>query len=131
MTIPKELKYSKDHEWVKVEGGNRVRIGITHFAKEALGDVVFVELPAPEDSFSKGDSFGVVESVKAASDCYSPVSGTVVEVNENLQDSPEQLSQDPYGAGWMILLELSDESELDELLSAEAYAEFLKEEEGK
>ncbi len=128
--IPKELKYSKEHEWVRVEGDN-VRVGITHHAQEALGDVVFVELPVEGDRFDSGESFGVIESVKAVSDCYAPVSGTVVEVNEKLLESPELINQDPYGEGWMIVLEISDPGGLETLLAADQYEAFLKEEEGK
>ena len=123
-----KLKYSKDHEWVLVEG-NKVKIGISDHAQEALGDVVFVELPEVGDEVSANESFGTVESVKAVSDIYSPVSGKVVESNEALLDSPDLINSDAYGEGWMIVVELEDESQLNDLLSAEEYEAFLKEEE--
>jgi glycine cleavage system H protein len=126
--IKSGLKYSKDHEWVLVEG-NKVKIGISDHAQEALGDVVFVELPEVGDEVSANESFGTVESVKAVSDIYSPVSGKVVESNEALLDSPDLINSDAYGEGWMIVVELEDESQLNDLLSAEEYEAFLKEEE--
>ncbi|HHU31633.1 MAG: glycine cleavage system protein GcvH [Zhaonellaceae bacterium] len=126
--VKSELKYSKDHEWVLVDG-NKVKIGISDHAQEALGDVVFVELPEEGDEVTANESFGTVESVKAVSDVYSPVSGKVVEINEALLDSPELINSDPYGEGWMIVVELDDASQLDELMSAEEYEAFLKEEE--
>jgi glycine cleavage system H protein len=126
--VKSELKYSKDHEWVLVDG-NKVKIGISDHAQEALGDVVFVELPEEGDEVTANESFGTVESVKAVSDVYSPVSGKVVEINEALLDSPELINSDPYGEGWMIAVELDDASQLDELMSAEEYEAFLKEEE--
>jgi len=126
--IKSELKYSKDHEWVLVEG-NKAKIGISDHAQDALGDVVFVELPEEGDEVTANESFGTVESVKAVSDVYSPVSGKVVEVNEALLDSPELINSDPYGEGWMIVVELDDASQLDGLMSAEEYEAFLKEEE--
>ncbi|MEW6624681.1 MAG: glycine cleavage system protein GcvH [Bacillota bacterium] len=125
---PVELKYTKDHEWVKAEG-NIVVVGITFHAQEAMGDVVFVELPEAGDSFDEGESFANIESVKAVSDCYAPVAGTVVEINEALLDSPELINSDPYGEGWMVKLEIEDVSVLDDLLTAEQYQAFLKEEE--
>jgi glycine cleavage system H protein len=129
--VPEELKYTKEHEWVKVEG-NKVKFGVTDYAQHALGDVVFVELPAIGDSFGKGDSFGVVESVKAVSDCYAPVGGAVTAVNEALLDSPELLNSDPYGDGWMVEIEMDNPAELAELMDAAAYACYLKEvEEGE
>lgn len=127
MSFPKELKYSQDHEWVKVDGG-KVVIGITAHAAEALGDVVFVELPEVGDSASEGEAFGSVESVKAVSDVFSPVSGNIVAINEALLDSPELINSDPYGEGWMIEVEMEDASQLDELLSAGDYEAFVKEE---
>ena len=123
--IPKELKYVDSHEWVKDNGDGTVTIGITEHAQDALGDVVFVELPAPEKVMAQGDDFGVVESVKAASDLYSPVSGEVTEVNEELEASPEVINEDPYGAGWMLKIKLADEGELDDLMDAEAYQAFI------
>ena len=124
MKIPKELLYSKDHEWVKVDG-NKAYIGITDYAQSSLGDIVFVELPAEGDDFSAHDTFGVVESVKAASDLYAPVSGTVVEINTALQDNPELLNADAY-ANWIIAVKLKNPEELKALLSAEAYADMLE-----
>jgi len=126
--IKSELKYSKDHEWVLVEG-NKVKIGITDHAQDSLGDVVFVDLPEEGDEVTANESFGTVESVKAVSDVYSPVSGKVVESNSALADSPELVNSDPYGEGWMIVVELDDPSQLDDLMSAEEYEAFLKEEE--
>lgn len=122
------LKYTKEHEWVKVEG-NKVRIGITDHAQKALGDVVFVELPAVGDELESGKAFGVIESVKAVSDVYAPVSGTVTLINEILLDSPETINQDAYGEGWMIELELTDPGEVDGLLDEAQYQQFLQEEE--
>jgi glycine cleavage system H protein len=127
MSFPSELKYSKDHEWVRVDGSKAV-IGITAHAAEALGDVVFVELPEVDDSVAANDAFGSVESVKAVSDIFSPVSGKIVAINEALLDSPELVNSDPYGEGWMIEVEMDDPAELDELLSAGDYEAFLKEE---
>jgi len=126
MNIPKELKYSKDHEWVRIEG-NKATIGITDYAQSQLGDVVFVELPEIGAEVSAGAGFSVVESVKAVSDIYAPVSGTVVEINEALADAPEIVNQDPYGEGWIAVLEISDETELGELLDSEAYEKMLAE----
>lgn len=119
--IPADLKYSKDHEWVKLLDDDTALIGITDFAQSSLGDVTFVELPSEGDSFAKGDSFSVVESVKAASDIYLPVDGEVLEVNQPLEDSPELINQDPYGEGWIIKFKITDPSGLDSLLSASDY----------
>lgn len=119
--IPAELKYSKDHEWVKLLDDNTALIGITDYAQSSLGDVTFVELPGEGDSFAKGDSFGVVESVKAASDIYMPVDGEVLEINQPLEDSPELINQDPYGDGWIIKFKINDPAGLDGLLSASDY----------
>lgn len=119
MKILKELLYSNDHEWVKVEG-NKAQIGITDFAQNSLGEIVFVELPEIDTEFSKNYCFGVVESVKAASDLCIPISGKVVEINENLVDSPELVNDDPYGS-WIIAVEISDKLELDDLLKANEY----------
>jgi glycine cleavage system H protein len=124
---PTSLKYTKEHEWVKVEGNN-VTIGITDHAQSALGDVVFVELPSVGDTLEAGKPMGVVESVKAVSDVYCPVSGTVTEVNEVLLDTPETLNQDAFGAGWMVELEVADLSQIDGLMDAAQYEEFLQEE---
>lgn len=119
--VPDDRKYLESHEWVTT--GDTARIGISDFAQDELGDVVFVELPAEGDSVAHGDEFGVVESIKAVSDLYSPVSGEVVAVNEALQDQPELVNDDPYGEGWMLEVEPSDESEFDALLSAAEYEE--------
>ncbi|CAN5216604.1 glycine cleavage system protein GcvH [soil metagenome] len=121
MAHPDDLRYSKEHEWVRVEG-EHATIGITSFAADELGDIVFVELPEVGSSLGQFTTFGVVESVKAVSDLYAPISGMVVEVNEALRDTPEVLNSDPFGAGWIAKVELSDPSELDKLMDAAAYA---------
>ena len=118
--VPEDLRYLESHEWVSTEDGT-ARVGITDFAQDELGDVVFVELPAEGDELAADDEFGVVESIKAVSDIYAPVSGTVTAVNEALFDQPELVNEDPFGEGWMLELELADEGELDELLDAESY----------
>lgn len=127
MSIPEGLFYSEDHEWVKVEEGVGT-IGITDFAQDELGDIVFVELPQVGDEFDKEDNFGVIESVKAVSDLYMPVSGEVVEVNEDLLDQPELVNEEPYEGGWIVKVSLSDESEIEELMDADEYSSFLEEE---
>lgn len=127
MEFPQDLKYTKEHEWVKVEG-DIATIGITDYAQDSLGDVVYVELPHEGGSVTKSEPFGVVESVKAVSDLYSPVSGTVAEVNDAIIDSPEAVNDDPYGDAWMIKVELSSPDELDDLLSADDYQSFIEEE---
>ncbi|MBC3102769.1 MULTISPECIES: glycine cleavage system protein GcvH [Staphylococcus] len=126
MAVPSELKYSKEHEWVKVEG-NTVTIGITEYAQGELGDIVFVELPEVDDEINEGDTFGSVESVKTVSELYAPVSGKVVESNEELEDSPEFVNESPYEKAWMVKVELSDESQLDDLLSVDQYKEMIGE----
>lgn len=123
--IPADLKYTSEHEWVKDLGNGEALIGITDHAQENLGDVTFVELPAVDDNFAAGDTFGVVESVKAASDLYLPVSGTILEANDALEDAPEKVNQSPYGEAWLVKVALSDASELDGLLDAEAYRELV------
>jgi glycine cleavage system H protein len=120
MQFPENLKYSKEHEWVAVDG-DRARIGITDYAQDALGDIVYVQLPAVGLAVVANASCAEVESTKSVSDIYAPASGTVVEVNESLNDSPETVNQDPYGAGWIFTLELSDPSQVDALLDAAAY----------
>ncbi|MCD6363401.1 MAG: glycine cleavage system protein GcvH [Synergistetes bacterium] len=125
--IPKELKYSSEHEWIRVEG-NIGTVGITSYAQEQLGDIVFVELPETGKEVNKMEAVAVVESVKAASDIYTPVSGRITEVNEELNDSPSLINEDPYGKGWIFRIELRDPRELDELLSAEEYEKLTKEE---
>ncbi|MGH2380259.1 MAG: glycine cleavage system protein GcvH [Candidatus Limnocylindria bacterium] len=122
MSYPDDLRYSKEHEWVRVDG-SRATIGITSFAADELGDVVFIELPEVGASLSQFGTFGVVESVKAVSDLYAPISGEVVEVNEDLRDSPELLNADAFGEGWIARVELSDAAELDKLMDAAAYAD--------
>lgn len=125
--VKQKLKYSKEHEWVEVLENNRVRVGITDFAQHSLGDIVFVELPEVDDEVSANSTFGSVESVKAVSDIYTPLSGKVVEVNTALEDAPESINDDPYNAGWIVVIELSDPAELDQLLTAEEYEAFIKE----
>lgn len=120
MNTPKELKYSEEHEWVKDEDG-KYRIGITYFAQSELGDIVFVELPEAGDTVTADEPFGSVESVKTVSELYAPISGTVLEVNEDLEDSPEFVNESPYEKAWMIVVEPSNVSEVDELMSAEEY----------
>jgi glycine cleavage system H protein len=125
VSVPQELEYTRSHEWVRTEG-DTATIGITDYAQDELGDIVFIELPEAGATFDAGDSFGTVESVKAVSDLYAPVGGEVVEVNEALNDSPEKINEDPYGEGWIIKLRVSDEGDL---LSASDYEQFLEEEE--
>lgn len=127
MDTPTDLKYTKDHEWVKVDG-NVATIGITDHAQDALGDVVFVELPEEGADVAEGEPFGVVESVKAVSDLNSPVNGTVSEVNNAILDSPEVVNDDAYGNAWMIKVELESTSELDSLMDADQYADYIEEE---
>ncbi|MCE5701785.1 glycine cleavage system protein GcvH [Staphylococcus pseudintermedius] len=126
MAVPSGLKYSKEHEWVKVEGNTAI-IGITDFAQSELGDIVFVELPEVEDELTEGETFGSVESVKTVSELYSPVSGKVVAVNENLEDAPEAVNESPYEEAWIVKVELKDESELDALLDAAGYEKMIGE----
>lgn len=120
MNIPDDLRYSTDHEWVRVEG-DRVHIGITDYAQDALGDVVFVDIPEAGRTLALGESFSEVESTKSVSDIYAPVAGVIVEVNTDLADHPERLNEDPYGEGWIAVIEASDPSQLDDLLDAAAY----------
>ena len=122
--IPEELRYTKDHEWAKIEG-NRARVGITDHAQSELTDVVYVEFPALGKVVKQGDVLGTVESVKAVSEIYAPLGGKVVEVNKVLDDTPEQVNKDPYGAGWMVLLEVSNPAEASELLDAAAYSRLI------
>lgn len=126
MNTPKELKYSREHEWVRVEG-NKATVGITDFAQHELGDVVFVELPVKGAAVTAGKGFSVVESVKAVSDIYAPVSGTVTAVNDALTDAPETINEDPYGAGWIAVIEMSDPGELAGLLDSAGYEKFTAE----
>ena len=124
MSVPQELQYTKSHEWVRVED-DIVTVGITDHAQEELGDVVFVELPEEGDSLDAGDTFGTIESVKAVSDLYAPMGGEVVEINSVLNDSPEQVNEDPYGEGWILKIRTSEEADL---LSAEEYEKVVEEE---
>lgn len=126
--IPDDLRYTETHEWVRVEGNEAV-IGVTDYAQKHLGDITFVDLPEVDDEFNKTEEIGAVESVKAASDVYSPIGGKVKEINETLEETPELLNQDCYGEGWMIRLVLSDETELDKLMDAERYAEHCEKDE--
>ncbi|WP_242396220.1 glycine cleavage system protein GcvH [Anaeromyxobacter oryzisoli] len=126
MEIPDELLYTRDHEWARRKGVHVV-VGITDFAQDQLGDVVFVELPAVGDPVKKGESFGVVESTKAVSELFAPVSGKVVEVNDPLADAPETINEDPYEEGWLIVVEPADPGELDGLMDAKAYKTFVEE----
>ncbi|MDH3257760.1 MAG: glycine cleavage system protein GcvH [Nitrospinota bacterium] len=129
MEVPKDLRYTKEHEWLKVNGAKGV-VGITHFAQDQLGDVVFVEVPAVGTELAVENTFGVVESVKTVSDLYAPVGGKVVAVNKDLEANPELVNKDPYGKGWMIEIELSDSSQSNDLLSAADYEAFIKEQQG-
>lgn len=124
MEFPEGLKYSKEHEWVLLEG-KTATIGITEYAQEELGDIVYVELPEIGEKIVKDDPFGAVESVKAVSDVYAPVSGSVLEVNDVLPDNPETINDDPYGDGWMIRVDLTDPDDLKDLMDAEEYAEYV------
>jgi glycine cleavage system H protein len=123
--VPEDLHYSKDHEWVRVEGEAAV-VGITDYAQNSLGDVVYVELPKVGEEFAANESFGSVESVKAVSEMFSPVSGTVAEVNEALNDEPEKVNGDPYGEGWMMRVRMSSPLQVDSLLTAAEYEDFTK-----
>ncbi|MGK7297089.1 MAG: glycine cleavage system protein GcvH [Candidatus Wenzhouxiangella sp. M2_3B_020] len=125
--IPSELRFAESHEWVEQLEDGLLRVGISDHAQEQLGDLVFVELPEEESEITRGEACAVVESVKAASDIYAPVSGEIVSVNENLDDSPETVNNDPYGDGWLFTVKPSDEGDLDELMDAEAYAEHVSE----
>ncbi|EGQ8953383.1 glycine cleavage system protein GcvH [Vibrio parahaemolyticus] len=126
--MDKTLKFTDSHEWVRDNGDGTVTIGISEHAQEMLGDVVFVDLPDVEDEVEAGESFSLVESVKAASDIYSPVTGEVVEINEELEDSPELINEEPYEGGWIVKVKLSDPSELDNLKDAEEYLSSIEEE---
>ena len=126
--VPTELKFLSSHEWVLVDG-DVATVGVSDHAQELLGDLVFVELPEVDSSVAAGDSVGVIESVKAASDTYAPVSGEIIEVNTELEDSPERINDDPYGDGWMYRVKMEDLDELDNLLDAEAYTDTIVEDE--
>ena len=126
MNVPDDLRYTADHEWVRAEG-TRLRVGITDYAQDALGDIVFVQLPEPGIAVEAGASFSEVESTKSVSDVYAPVSGTVVEVNGELADAPQRLNDDPYGEGWLCVIEPGDPSALGDLLDAAAYRKLIEE----
>jgi glycine cleavage system H protein len=125
MNVPEDLRYTSDHEWVKL-GGNRARIGITDYAQDALGDVVFVQLPEPGAGVSAGEPISEVESTKSVSSIYAPLSGTVAEINSELADSPQRLNEDPYGDGWIAVIEVSDLAGYGELLDAAAYRKLIE-----
>jgi len=127
MEFPEDLRYTKEHEWARDEGSNRVRVGITDFAQDALGDVVYVDLPEVGAEVTASQAFGEVESTKSVSDIFSPVSGTVVSRNDALDAAPELVNSDPYGDGWMIEVELADPAQVDDLLDAAGYAEVIGE----
>lgn len=129
MDFPKDLKYHKEHTWVKIEG-SRALIGITDHAQEELGDIVYVELPERGSEAEQDESFGTVESAKAISELFAPVSGRVVDINEDLADQPELINDDPYDSGWLVEIEMSDTSELDSLLTADTYKKYIEEEKG-
>ena len=120
MNIPSELKYTKDHEWIKIDG-NVATVGITDFAQSELGDIVYVDVDTLDDTVDKDEVFGSVEAVKTVSDLFMPLTGEVIEFNENLEDNPEDVNTDPYGKGWMVKIKISDTSQVDNLLDAEAY----------
>jgi len=124
MDVPDDLRYTKDHEWVKVEG-SRARIGITEYAQDALGDIVFVQIPDVGAAVEKGSTVSEVESTKSVSDIYAPVSGSVVEVNGDLAEAPERLNEDPYGDGWICVIEIGDQADLDDTLDADGYRQLV------
>mgnify|MGYP000483326908 CR=1 FL=1 len=125
MKIPKDLKYTNDHEWVKIEG-DVATVGITDFAQVELGDIVYVEVETVDETLEREEVFVTVEAVKTVSDLFSPLSGEIIEFNESLEDEPEKVNTDPYGEGWMVKIKFSDASEIDDLLSAEEYAEVVE-----
>lgn len=126
MNLPDDLKYTKDHEWLKLLGNDEALVGITDFAQQSLGDITYVEIPSDGDSFEAGASFGVVESVKAASDLYMPVDAEIVEGNQALEDAPEVVNQSPFDEGWIAKIKLTDPSQLETLMDAASYAEIAK-----
>ncbi len=126
MNVPAELKYTKEHEWIKIDG-NIATVGITDWAQGELGDIVFVELPSVGDDVAQMDTFGTIEAVKAVSDLYSPITGTVTEINSDLDDDPMVINRDPYGDGWMIRLEIGNQDEIDNLLDSAGYTKLVEE----
>jgi glycine cleavage system H protein len=124
MNIPADLKYTKDHEWVKIEG-DIATIGVTHFAQSELGDIVYVDVDTLNETIEKEEVFGSVEAVKTVSDLFMPITGEIIEINEALADEPEKVNTDPYGEGWMVKISISDASQIEELLSAAAYGELI------
>ena len=127
MEFPKDIKYTKEHEWARAEG-NIITVGITDYAQDSLGDVVYLELPAEGTTVTKDETFGVIESVKTVSDLYSPITGTVIEVNDALVDNPEVINDDPYGDAWILKVEMNAPAELAELLTADEYKKYVEEE---
>lgn len=125
LNLPQDVRYTDDHEWAKLEG-DTATIGISDYAQDQLGDIVFVELPETGSSFAKGDEFGSVESVKAVSELYMPIGGEILEINPELEDAPEQVNSDPYGGGWMLKLKITNPAEFDALMTQEAYLASLK-----
>ena len=125
MNVPDDLRYSKDHEWARLEDG-RVRIGITDYAQDALGDVVFVQIPEVGARVAAGDSFSEVESTKSVSDIYAPISGTIAEVNQELADAPQRVNEDPYGEGWLVVITADDATQFEQLLDAAAYRALIE-----
>jgi glycine cleavage system H protein len=125
MNIPESLVYTKDHEWLKCEG-NEALIGITDYAQSELGDIIFAEMPSVGDIFEKDAAFGTVEAVKAVSEVFIPVSGEVIDVNADLSDKPEMINEDPYGAGWMVRIRMSNPAEVEGLMNADAYSQFIQ-----
>ena len=124
MKIPEDLKYTKDHEWVRIEG-NVATVGVTDFAQSELGDIVFVEIETLDEELEKEEVFGSVEAVKTVSDLFMPIGGTIIEINENIESAPELVNSDPYGEGWMIKIEINESSDIENLLTAEAYSDLI------
>lgn len=124
MKIPVDLKYTKDHEWVRIEG-NIATVGVTDFAQSELGDIVFVEIETLDEELEKEEVFGSVEAVKTVSDLFMPIGGTIIEINENIESAPELVNSDPYGEGWMIKIEINESSDIENLLTAEAYSDLI------
>jgi len=131
VNYPDDLRYTKEHEWARTEGDGRIRVGITDYAQDALGDVVYVDIPETGAEVTAGQPFGEVESTKSVSDVYAPVSGTVIERNAQLEERPELVNSDPYGGGWMIAIEVAEGASLDSLLDAGAYASYVAEVQGQ